>query len=187
MIFLLTFIGPTFLATVMNSSDPSVSTSARLLLAGVWGSLCALIVAAPLAAAHFRHYAAAALYLFFAPVCHQIPERSFSLYGFPLAVCHRCAGIYLGLFLGSFFEYHSLHSSPRIRKVWILAASMPLLLGVLLSSTGLWTGSALSRFSTGLLFGIMLSSILVRAVAELLLKLRADGHLRDSHLKGGIS
>ncbi len=32
--------------------------------------------------------------------CHQIPERSFHLRGHPLGVCHRCSGIYTGMWLG---------------------------------------------------------------------------------------
>ncbi len=38
--------------------------------------------------------------LAFAPFCHQLPGRSFALAGVKLAVCARCAGIYLGMFLG---------------------------------------------------------------------------------------
>jgi uncharacterized membrane protein len=38
---------------------------------------------------------------FFAAVCHQRPERSFVLWGAPLAVCARCTGIYAGAVLGS--------------------------------------------------------------------------------------
>ena len=33
-------------------------------------------------------------------VCHQIPSRSFHLFGEPLAACHRCIGLYVGFALG---------------------------------------------------------------------------------------
>src|SRR5437764_987285 len=36
----------------------------------------------------------------FSAVCHQLPERSFALWGWPLAVCARCSGIYGGLIVG---------------------------------------------------------------------------------------
>ena len=36
------------------------------------------------------------LYEFFHQVCHQMPERSFHAFGHPLAVCHRCLGLYVG-------------------------------------------------------------------------------------------
>ncbi|MXX77249.1 MAG: DUF2085 domain-containing protein [Holophagales bacterium] len=58
-----------------------------------------LVVAAPLSAASGGR-AASLLYEFFAPVCHQIAERSFHLHGHPLAVCHRCFGFYVGFTLG---------------------------------------------------------------------------------------
>ena len=43
---------------------------------------------------------AAVISLFFSPVCHQTAERSFHLAGHPLAVCIRCASIYVGFLLG---------------------------------------------------------------------------------------
>ena len=43
---------------------------------------------------------AAVISLFFSSVCHQATERSFHLMGHPLAVCVRCASIYVGFLLG---------------------------------------------------------------------------------------
>jgi len=37
-------------------------------------------------------------------ICHQRPERSFFLFGAPLAVCARCAGIYAGAALMAIAE-----------------------------------------------------------------------------------
>jgi uncharacterized membrane protein len=37
------------------------------------------------------------LFLLYLPLCHQRPERSFSLYGYQVAFCHRCAAIYTAL------------------------------------------------------------------------------------------
>lgn len=39
---------------------------------------------------------AAVIYAFGGFICHQLPERSFELWGAQLAVCARCAGIYGG-------------------------------------------------------------------------------------------
>jgi uncharacterized membrane protein len=152
----------------MKEQDYSIPISARPLLTVIWGAVCALILAAPILAAHFCYASTAACYLFFAPICHQIPSRSFSLYGYPFAVCHRCSGIYLGLFIGSFFLYQQIHRHPKARRIWIIAASLPLISDALLQYAGLWSGNAYSRFSTGLLFGVMLSSILSRGIAEVL-------------------
>ncbi|HKQ60938.1 MAG TPA: DUF2085 domain-containing protein [Candidatus Polarisedimenticolaceae bacterium] len=36
------------------------------------------------------------LRLCYAPLCHQLPERSLQLHGVALGVCARCLGLYLG-------------------------------------------------------------------------------------------
>jgi uncharacterized membrane protein len=38
----------------------------------------------------------AGVYAFGSIVCHQLPERSFQLWGAPMPVCARCTGIYVG-------------------------------------------------------------------------------------------
>ncbi len=172
----------------MDSSAAANSKRARTTLAGAWGVVCALILAAPILASHSCRAAASVIYLYFSFICHQIPERSFALSGYTLAVCHRCTGIYLGLFLGSLVENHFIHRSPRGRRFWVLAASAPLFLDVLLPYTGLWTSTCLSRFFSGLLIGNVISSLLVRGAAEFL----SEAPWRrlavgDSHLKGGFS
>jgi uncharacterized membrane protein len=87
----------------------------------------------------------------FSLVCHQRPERSFWVFGGPVAVCARCLGIYLGaavglllrmprrVALGIFFaaaavnvidclsEFAGLHGN------WL---DMRFLLGFLLGATG---------------------------------------------------
>lgn len=40
------------------------------------------------------------IYGLFAPVCHQIPGRSFYCFGHPLGACHRCIGLYTGFVVG---------------------------------------------------------------------------------------
>jgi len=88
--------------------------------------------------------------------------------GMPLAVCHRCCGIYLGLFLGSLMKNRWMHHSPVTRRGWVLAATIPLALDALLPYTGLWANTILSRFITGLWFGIPTASLLVRGIEEFL-------------------
>jgi uncharacterized membrane protein len=46
--------------------------------------------------------AAAGVYLVGSLVCHQRPERSFTLVDLHLPVCARCTGIYTGATLGAF-------------------------------------------------------------------------------------
>jgi uncharacterized membrane protein len=130
------------------------------------GIICALILAAPLLAFQSFFSASSVLYLLFTPICHQIAERSFTLLGYPLAVCHRCSGIYIGMFLGCFFNIHAMHRHGRARRFWVLSALAPIVLDVLAPFAGLWNNTVFSRFSTGLLFGIIISSLVVRGFTE---------------------
>jgi uncharacterized membrane protein len=144
---------------------------ARLIAALLWGSLCALVFGAPLLSAHGRFPILASIaYLFFAPVCHQRPDRSFYLLGHPLAVCHRCSGIYIGLLAGCFFPDRLLKrmTSSGNRRILVLAASMPLTVDVVLDYFDLWSNGPLSRAASGLIFGMMLSLLLVSGIAELM-------------------
>lgn len=61
----------------------------------------ALLVAAPWVSGHGvggrpALVASAGVYVTGSLVCHQRPERSFSLWGVQMPVCARCAGLYLG-------------------------------------------------------------------------------------------
>ncbi len=156
------------LQQLMFQSTRSNLNSARAMLAAVWGMLCVLIFAAPILRSHSCQTAASVLYLSFSCFCHQIPERSFTILGQPLAVCHRCCGIYLGLLLGVFVKYPMIRRSPQACRLWIAAAGIPILLDVILSYLGFWTNTCLSRFFTGLLFGNLISFLLVQGMAEFL-------------------
>jgi len=43
-------------------------------------------------------------YVFLAQACHQNPLRSFWYWGYPMALCGRCIGIYTGSLLGAGFS-----------------------------------------------------------------------------------
>ena len=93
----------------------------------------------------------------FAPVCHQISERSPQLNGAQLAVCHRCFGTYAGIFAGLIA---GLIVVPYAQKLWkyaglIIALSLiPLGLDWGLHFVGLWENTSTSRVATGILFGL---------------------------------
>ncbi len=59
-----------------------------------------LILLAPYFMSTGNRDAGSALYAFFSPACHQIPERSLSVFGYKMAVCARCAGIYFAMLVG---------------------------------------------------------------------------------------
>lgn len=110
---------------------------------GVW---CLLIVLTPLLVER-APLGSVFLYLFFSPICHQIPERSFFFFGHQLPVCARCTGIYFGAFLGSFFARKK--APPRL---FLIAALIPLVLD---GGTQLFFRESTNvlRLGTGLLAG----------------------------------
>ncbi len=161
----------------MQSSTHSNLVAVRAALAAAWGVICALTMAAPILLSHSHRRAASVLYLTFSCICHQIPERSFMISGHSFAVCHRCFGIYLGLFLGSLIGNRFVHRSPQVRRFLVLAAGVPLLLDVILPFAGLWTSSGMSRFFTGLFLGNLISPLLVRGAQEFLNEVSVTGLL----------
>jgi uncharacterized membrane protein len=142
--------------------------SARFVTATLWGFVCALIFLEPVLLSRSFHVLPAVIYLCFSGVCHQIPERSFFFLGHPLPVCHRCSGIYLGLFLGSMLQFSFLHKTPAARRWGVGIAVFPMLLDLFLPYLGLWHNTASSRFLSGFLFGTIGSSFLARGFSEFL-------------------
>jgi uncharacterized membrane protein len=172
----------------MGASFDSNSFLARAIWAGVLGILCAMILAAPILLSRACVHIASILYFAFSVFCHQIPDRSFFLLGHPLAVCHRCSGMYLGFFLGSFIHIPIVHRSPLTRRICVLSACMPLLLDVLMTRCGIWHSTGLSRFTTGLLLGCLLSLLLVRGTAEFLSETPWRKHgIRGLQTRGRVS
>jgi len=97
---------------------------------------------------------------FFSPVCHQLDDRSFHLFGMKFAVCSRCSGIYFGFFLGVlFYPFRSRKNFSRTVAVWTIGI-IPMLTDVALDVFGLHESTLVTRLSTGLLFGIVASIIL---------------------------
>lgn len=113
----------------------------------------------------------ALIYLIFTPVCHQLPSRSFFLFGQPLAVCARCLGIYSGFALGlgiyPFSRGFRRLALPQTRT--FLLISLPIVIDTAGNFLRLWTTSPEGRFVLGLLWGIILPFYLITGLAELAL------------------
>ncbi len=102
-----------------EESYPMSSRSKFVAAVGVW---CLLVILTPLLVERAPGVGGF-LYLFFSPICHQFPERSFFVLGHQLPVCARCTGIYFGAFLGSFFA--RTESPPPL---FLIAALIPMVL-----------------------------------------------------------
>ena len=114
-----------------------------------------LILAAPVLAAMNFKFSSGFIYLFFSKICHQMPERSFFIFGKQLAVCIRCSGLYFGFFLGTVFFpflYRMKRNLTPAPKYFYLAL-IPLFLDFFLNYFHLVDNTAISRFLTGQLLG----------------------------------
>lgn len=133
------------------------------LLPALAGGLLALPLLAPIAVAQGHARAGSLIHALFAAVCHQLPERSFMVWGQPVAVCHRCLGLYAGGFVGLLLlpwlpAFHRwLRARPR-RLGWF---ALPLLLDVALPFDTWW-----SRFGSGLLAAFPVAAIVWAAWDE---------------------
>lgn len=105
----------------------------------------------------------------FSTVCHQLPSRSPTVHGTPLAVCHRCYGIYWGLPLAALLFLALARWDPlfnRYAGLILLAALIPTTLDWLLGILGLWPNTPISRLATGGLLGLVVGYYLARALAQ---------------------
>lgn len=111
----------------------------------------------------------ALLYAVFAPLCHQDPARCFHYAGYPLAVCGRCLGIYVGFILGTLlypFARGFARPAPPAGRTFLLA-SLPVFLDVAGNVLGLWSSPIGLRFATGVLWGIIFPAYFVAGLHEL--------------------
>jgi uncharacterized membrane protein len=128
-----------------------------------------LIVAAPLLLARGHSASALLIYEMFGKFCHQLPERSLHLEGQQLAVCSRCTGLYFGFALSVLF-YPLVRSLKRVdtpRLLWLLLATIPIIVDWSLGVTGLWANTHLSRFMTGALFSVVAAIYVVPGLIDL--------------------
>ncbi|HEV2707518.1 MAG TPA: DUF2085 domain-containing protein [Pyrinomonadaceae bacterium] len=137
------------------------------LLTAVTLFLC-LIAAAPWARAEGHETLAGVLYMSFGTVCHQMPERSFYLFGFPLAVCARCLGLYVGAAAGVLLypAVRRLERSDVPARGWLLVAAVPTSFDFALGLFGIWANTHLSRFLTASLLGAVAAFYIVPAVLD---------------------
>jgi len=97
-------------------------------------------------------------------ICHQLPDRSFSVYNQFLPFCARCIGIYLGMFIAFsfYFLFKILKNKKPIKppSLWINVLSIFfIILMVIQAITVNFTNYSFEnelRFITGILFGISL-------------------------------
>ena len=101
----------------------------------------------------------------FAPVCHQLIDRSFQIDGVQLAVCHRCLGAYAGLLVGTILFLIVAREPKSLRPLTVLIiATLPGVVDWSGDVLGLWVNTPTSRVLTGAFFGVLVGTILGSAV-----------------------
>jgi uncharacterized membrane protein len=113
-----------------------------------------------------------AVYGLGAVVCHQLPARSFRLWGAQMPVCARCAGIYAGAALAAVVmvvrgfqpagaRKATVDEASRARAV-LLAAALPSLATLVFEWTTGQTPSNTIRAAAGVPLGAAVSWLLLR-------------------------
>jgi len=126
-----------------------------LTLAFAFTLLLAGVFLAPLSRAWGWEGLARLIYTAGSLVCHQRPERSLLVAGFPAAVCARDTGILLGL-AGAAWAWTFALRLDRVRAfpLWGLGlAVVPATVDGALQMLGLWESTNLLRLGTGMLVG----------------------------------
>ncbi len=155
-----------------------------LLLANVaLGAFFALPFLAPVLSEMGHERASGLIHTLFFPLCHQLPERSFFLFGprwvysrselvtlvgapvslryagealigHKAAVCQRCAALYGGWFLFGVFFGLVRHKAQPLGIRSFLALLVPMAIDGLGQFVGLWASTVVSRIITGMFFGL---------------------------------
>lgn len=109
----------------------------------------------------------------FSFICHQMEDRSFWFWDYPLAVCARCSGIYFGVLLGTLFyplikKYQKTDLLPQRYLVLML---LPTTIDFLLGLFHIVENTHFSRAFTGILAGFALAFYFTPAIINLALEL----------------
>ncbi|MEO8166843.1 MAG: DUF2085 domain-containing protein, partial [bacterium] len=139
--------------------------------AAVW---CGAIILAPFLAASSSPLSVV-VYQFFHPICHQLPERSFSLFGEKFAVCSRCSSVYFSfLFVAALYPFVRSLTTPAIpHRNWLLLSLLPMLIDVGLEVLNLHDSTFATRTLTGSAFGAVVALYILPAAIEAMQQISA--------------
>lgn len=106
--------------------------------------------------AHFKQYdISATLTSLYVYSCHQQPDRTFWILGYPAALCCRCLGFYTGVFIFGIMEvYNKLHLKPKVYIILLLITIIDLIINYGYRIRHYNTGN-ITRFIVGLIMGLL--------------------------------
>lgn len=106
------------------------------------------------------------LHLLYRPGCHQIANRCLNLGFGPMAVCARCAGLYLGGVLGLLWTTVRVQPT-RPRPLWLAVVAAPSALDFAAGLLGLPSLDNWARFAVALPLGLLAGLYLGDALVEI--------------------
>jgi len=103
------------------------------------------------------------IYYFFSPVCHQLDDRSFHIFGYELAVCSRCVSVYLGFLLGTLiYPMRYKLTNTELPPMWFLLLPLVLLcIDVFADVMGIFKNTFGTRTISGAYMGFVLPFFLL--------------------------
>ena len=168
--------------TTSSERPPGISRLVPGLVTAMAGLWTAGVVVAPWLSAH-DSVLGVWLRLLYRPGCHQIANRCLDLGFGPMAVCARCAGLYLGGTLALLWTMVRNHPL-RPRPIWLAIVAAPTVLDFVASQLGLPSLGNWTRFAValplGLLAGLYLGDALIEIVRLNSAKEKQDDHREDS-------
>jgi uncharacterized membrane protein len=116
---------------------------------------------APYLASVGAYWPSRIIYSFYRLTCHQLPGRSFFLFGHKMAICARCTAIYTS-FWGLGLLYGVWKATPWSRRYclgplpikWLTVLAVPMFIDGIAQLVGLRESTNLLRTITGTLLGV---------------------------------
>lgn len=105
-----------------------------------------------------------AAYGFAAVVCHQRPDRSFTLFQSQMPVCARCAGLYASGALAAGLAWLAPRRAPRRSRELLLIAAIPTAATIPIEWSGMSALSNAIRMAAALPLGAAAGWTFVRAL-----------------------
>ncbi|HUP60286.1 MAG TPA: DUF2085 domain-containing protein [Thermoanaerobaculia bacterium] len=102
--------------------------------------------------------------LLFRTMCHGIVSRSIDVFGAPMPVCARCAGIYLGMLIGLAAFAAFPFVSERVMRIAAIAAVTPLAIDGFTQMARLRESTNDLRMATGIAAGFAFGMWVLSAI-----------------------
>jgi uncharacterized membrane protein len=135
----------------------ALTAAALIWIAALLAAPYALHSSSPMAAA-----CAAGVYAASGLVCHQRPERSFSLFGSQLPVCARCTGLYVSAAVATPIALAAATALPAARaRLVVIGAALPTIATWTIEHLGLTAFSNLTRLVAALPLGFVTAWLIV--------------------------